>query len=483
MVEIEPSEMQSATKHINVASEVCPWCEQTIPHEKFAEISSRIEERQRERFSEIASQLREQFAHEKADALQDLRTESAASLAAARREERTAAEAIAQQQLAEAERARIENEIALQSKITEAELAKESAEQARTDLHKGLEQLRNESAQTIEVLTQESANREAAAREEAKQLAEIAFQERLAENARMNSEAIATMQAKIEQTEEAKQTIEQQIQTLQERHETVVNDRVQEVREALERDKVEAVNVEKTKAFEENLKLNEKLQQMQRQLEKKTADDLGEGAEIDLYEALKGEFTSDRIERVGKGVAGADIIHVVVHNGQDCGKIVYDSKNRSVWRDEYVAKLAQDQMAAKAEHAILSTHKFPKGCRQLCIQDGVIALNPARVIALIQLLRTHIVRIHTLRLSNEARTQKTAALYKFITSEQCSQLFERIDTHAEDLLELQVTEIKVHEKNWKRQGELIRLVQRVRSQISSEIDQIIGTASAQDEAV
>jgi len=142
----------------------------------------------------------------------------------------------------------LKTKLRLQSKITEAELAKESAEQARTDLHKGLEQLRNESAQTIEVLTQESANREAAAREEAKQLAEIAFQERLAENARMNSEAIATMQAKIEQTEEAKQTIEQQIQTLQERHETVVNDRVQEVREALERDKVEAVNVEKTKS-------------------------------------------------------------------------------------------------------------------------------------------------------------------------------------------------------------------------------------------
>ena len=62
------SPMDSAREHLHVAEEVCPWCEQPIPHEKFAEISSIIEARESERLVEITAGLQEQFAREKADA-------------------------------------------------------------------------------------------------------------------------------------------------------------------------------------------------------------------------------------------------------------------------------------------------------------------------------------------------------------------------------------------------------------------------------
>lgn len=252
--------------------------------------------------------------------------------------------------------------------------------------------------------------------------------------------------------------------------------RVLEVREALEKDKTDALNAEKSKAFQENLKLQDKLQQLQRQIDTKNAEELGEGAEVNLYEALKSEFPDDRIDRVEKGAPGADIIHVVVHNGGDCGKIIYDSKNRNAWRNDYLTKLSKDQMAAKAEHAILSTHKFPEGRRQVFMQDGVVIANPARVVALVEILRKHIVQGHIFRLSNEARAQKTAALYEFITSERFTQLFERVDTHTEEMLDLQIKEQKAHTAHWKREGELLRSVQKVRAEITVEIDQIIGTA-------
>src|SRR3989442_15334599 len=86
----------------------------------------------------------------------------------------------------------------------------------------------------------------------------------------------------------------------------------------------------------------------------------------------KGEYPDDQITRVPKGTAGADIIHVVKHNGKECGKIIYDSKNRKGWRDDYVTKLREDQIAAKAEHAILSACKFPAGAHQLEVREGVI---------------------------------------------------------------------------------------------------------------
>src|ERR1700692_2694352 len=160
------------------------------------------------------------------------------------------------------------------------------------------------------------------------------------------------------------------------------------------------------KHFEEPQRLTGKLEDLARQLERKPANELGEGAEIDLFESLKQEFEGDQIKRVSKGAAGADIIHDVVHGGKVCGRIVYDAKNRNAWRNEYVPKLRQDQIAAEAEHAILSSLKFPAEVHQLHVQDGVIIANPARVLSLVQMLRRHIVQIHTLRLSNVERDMK-----------------------------------------------------------------------------
>lgn len=103
-----------------------------------------------------------------------------------------------------------------------------------------------------------------------------------------------------------------------------------------------------------------KIKEMERQLLKKTSQDLGEGAEIDLYETLREAFPDDRITRVQKGQPGADIHHEVMYKGQSCGKIVIDSKNRHGWQNGFVTKLRQDQTEAGAEHAILSTQRVPK---------------------------------------------------------------------------------------------------------------------------
>ena len=189
--------------------------------------------------------------------------------------------------------------------------------------------------------------------------------------------------------------------------------------EDLQREKDAAVLAERTKAFEDQQKLQAKLQDMQRQLEKKSAHELGEGSEIDLYEQLRAAFDGDRIQRVGKGVNGADVIHEVIHNGKVCGKIVYDAKNRNAWQNEFVSKLRADKIAQAADHAILSSNKFPKDTAHVHYQDGVIVAQPARVVAIVHLLRDQIVRMHELRISKEGREQKSVELYAFITSEHC----------------------------------------------------------------
>ena len=74
----------------------------------------------------------------------------------------------------------------------------------------------------------------------------------------------------------------------------------------------------------------------------------------------------------------------------------------------------------------------------------------------------------------EQREQKTAALYDYINSEQCHNLFEQVDSLIASVLDLEVTEQKQHQKIWNKRGDLIKTVQRmVLGQLRAQIDLII----------
>jgi hypothetical protein len=303
---------------------------------------------------------------------------------------------------------------------------------------------------------------------------DTAVRQKIAELQGLNTALQETMNERIAAAEQRTRVAMSQYEALAADQEQILAQRLQDQAELVEREKQEAVNAVNAKHFEETQRLTGKLEDLARQLERKTANELGEGAEIDLFESLKDEFEGDQIKRVSKGTAGADIIHDVVHGGKVCGRIVYDAKNRNAWRNEYVTKLREDQITADAEHAILASLKFPAEAQQLHVQDGVIIANPARVLALVQMLRRHIIQIHTLRLSNVERDGKTDALYEFIRSERCCQLFARIDGHAEGLVKLQAQERKAHDATWKRQGTVYRAIQKDGAELSAEIDRIIG---------
>ncbi|QHO73608.1 hypothetical protein ACH79_14070 [Bradyrhizobium sp. CCBAU 051011] len=504
-------------------AEACPTCDQPIPHDRFDEIKARIQSRERERADEITARLQEQHAREKEAAIEQERKASEVKVAEAqqagrlaaeieaadriaaveqanraaqaqiraelvaaqeatagataviermkeeaadreraiRAEAKQAADIAAQGKLEESERRMKEMQGALNQRIEAADAAKMKAESTAAALETALAKQRDDHTTALADLKKAAAEREAAIRQELELAAAAAVQEQIEnlERAKTKAEAGAATAAR-------------QVEQLQQAH----RDQLQQERDVWQKAVDDAVNAEKAAAFEERLKIQTKFEELKRAYEQKTAEELGEGAEIDLFEALKAEFEGDRIERINKGQPGADVLHTVLHNGKECGKIIYDSKNHQQWRTEFATKLASDQMAAKAEHAVLSTSKFPKGARQLHVQDGVILAGPARVVALVQVIRRHLVQTHTLRLSNDERVKKTATLYDFITSERCADILARIDTHTDALLDLQVKEKKAHDAAWKKQGELIRSVQRVRSEFTNEIDAIVGTA-------
>jgi len=261
----------------------------------------------------------------------------------------------------------------------------------------------------------------------------------------------------------------------------VLKARLREQRDALDKATVEAINAEKAKAFTDRQKLEARLAQLQRQVAHNAAAELGEGAELNLYEQLRDEFPGDTIVSVKRGQPGADLVHTVIENGRECGHIVYDSKSRAAWRNSYVSRLLDDKIAAKADHAVLVTRVFPAGQAQLYVQDGVIVANPARVLALAQMIRKHVVQQATLRLSDEARAENTMRLYDFITSDRCSVLLEQIGTVSDKLLDLDVKEHRAHTATWKQRGQLIREIQQARGTLVTEIDLVLTAPAGQSE--
>jgi hypothetical protein len=337
------------------------------------------------------------------------------------------------------------------------------------------QELATRHAELVAKLTSEVAQRVAAARAEERRTVEAGAQQRFTELQKANAERDLAWQEKFAGASRAQQEAVKQYEALKADTEQVINGRVQEAREALTKDHLDKMNVKDAAHIGEKQKLMGKLAELGRQLEKKSAEELGEGAEVKLYDALRREFEDDRVERVGRGNPGADILHTIIHNGRECGRIIYDSKNAQAWRSEYVTKLIQDQTAAKADHAILCVLKFPAESKQITMRDGVIVVNPARAVVIVQLIRNHLIQVSSLRLSKNERARKMAAIYDFITSERCSHLLNRIDSLAESLLNMQAAEIRAHEENWKKQGTHIRTIQKAKGELETEIDRIIAT--------
>ena len=292
------------------------------------------------------------------------------------------------------------------------------------------------------------------------------------------TEAETAIKERFEEVVKSKEEAEDLLKTIKADEERLAEQRLQkalsEQREFLEKAIIEAVQKEQKKAFEERQKIEAELSKVQRQVKKQRADELGEEAELVLSEALREAFDSDHFHPIDKGVAGADLWQDVIHDGQVCGRLVYDSKNRNAWRNDYVNKLKADQLNADGDYAVLVTRVFPSGVRQLHVQDGVFLMHPARAVAVVTMLRDQLIQTHRLKLSAEERETKTEELYDFINSERCHQIFEHHETIMNGMLDLDVAERKQHEKNWTKRGKYIKEAQRaILVQMLGEINRIV----------
>ena len=260
------------------------------------------------------------------------------------------------------------------------------------------------------------------------QLEKTLFQER---------RAIAAERAKLAQLAE---TAKKQIEQAKQQAEKQRLKELAEVRTILQKDRENALLKKEAEFARERQSMQKKISDMTRQIAKKTPAEIADGAEIDLYDDLRGAFPEDHIVRNIRGKLAGTILHEVLYKGEIAGRILIDSKRRAAWQHAFVVKMRQAQTETAADYAILSTAVFPAGKKELFIDSGVIVVAPARVSVLIDVLRRALIAMHVAKLSDAERNDKLSELFKFITSSAFKKKLGEAEGLAGEALELDVQE-------------------------------------------
>lgn len=204
----------------------------------------------------------------------------------------------------------------------------------------------------------------------------------------------------------------------------------------------------------ESAKLQGKLEDLSRKLEKRSGEQLGVEAELDLFTELRHAFPDDKIERIGRGVKGADIVHQIMDGTKIAGRIVYESKNTSTWQNGYIAQAKKYQTQYETPHVMVVSRIFPSKHKGLCVVKGVPVIEKRVAVALATVIREGIIDIARLRLSGKFRDEKSQELFDYIVGDKFCTRFREIADGIASLRAQQQKERTWHENAWQAEAKI-----------------------------
>ncbi len=278
------------------------------------------------------------------------------------------------------------------------------------------------------------------------------------------------------QTKEAELDLEVQKKLQQERQLITEQIRKQEIEKNTLKDN--EYNL-KLKELEKQLDDQKKLaEEMRRKADQGSMQLQGEVQEQALEELLRSAFPFDIISEVGKGVRGADCIQTVRNNiGQECGKIIYESKRTEHFSAEWIDKLKTDMLSQGADIAILVTRAMPKDLPHFGEKNGIYICQFTEVKSLANVLRNAILKISDTKRNQENKGDKMVALYDYLTSHEFVGNWNAIRTGFGQLRSLLQKEREDFEKNFKKKEKQIDLIIQNSLHISGSIEGIAGQDS------
>jgi hypothetical protein len=230
------------------------------------------------------------------------------------------------------------------------------------------------------------------------------------------------------------------------------------------------------KELEKQLEDQKKLaEEMKRRADQGSMQLQGEVQELALEELLRAAFPFDEISEVGKGVRGADCIQTVRNAyGQECGKIIYESKRTQSFSPEWVEKLKTDMRSQGAIIAVIVTQTMPKDMGNFGERNGVWICSFAEVKALSYVLRDGVVRVFNAAKSQENRGDKMHLLYDYLTSSEFGEQWKAIREGFLSMKQSIQRERDTMERLWKAREKQLEKVLLNAAHIRGSIEGIAG---------
>jgi hypothetical protein len=264
----------------------------------------------------------------------------------------------------------------------------------------------------------------------------------------------------------------------EQRNELAEQIRKQENEKSLVKDTEHQLRImELTKQLDDQKKLAD---EMKRKAEQGSMQLQGEVQELILEELLRSNFPFDMISEVGKGVRGADCVQVVRnHNGQECGKIIYESKRTAAFSMEWIEKLKKDMRNIGVDVAVIVTQCYPKGMDCFGEKDGVWICSFEEVKAVAYVLRDSILRLYNATKSQENKGDKMHLLYDYLTGSEFAAQWKAIREGFMDMRMSILKERETMERLWKAREKQLDKVLLNATHIRGSVDGIAGRDAVQ----
>ncbi|MFA5952548.1 MAG: DUF2130 domain-containing protein [Hyphomicrobium sp.] len=194
-----------------------------------------------------------------------------------------------------------------------------------------------------------------------------------------------------------------------------VQESLSAVREKAKQEAEDGLKLRVLEKEEQISSMQRQIEELRRRAEQGSQQLQGEALELELEAVLRAKFPRDSIEPVPKGEFGGDVLQRVAGPlDQPCGTILWESKRTKNWSDGWLAKLRDDQRAAKAEIALLVSNALPKGVVAFDLIDGVWVCEARCALPVAIALRQSLIEIASARQAGEGQQTKMELVYQYL---------------------------------------------------------------------
>lgn len=165
--------------------------------------------------------------------------------------------------------------------------------------------------------------------------------------------------------------------------------------------------------------LRHQIDELKRKAEQGSQQLQGEVQELALEDLLQSAFPTDNITPVSKGVCGGDSLHQVLDpTGLSCGSILWESKRTKNWSQGWLAKLRDDQRAARTACAVIVSEALPDGVTTFALVDGVWVCSWSCIRPLASALRVGLIELAKSRLAAQGQHDKMEMVYNYLAGQE-----------------------------------------------------------------